>query len=118
MSTKFFAVQSTQYAHVVAPESAFSTDSEHTTLSAARKALSKARGEMRSACGPNSWSCNFRIIALRNVTMRSSCCDCETPENVTWVWPAGEVCPYHSYQCDRCADYEYPDEQIGDEEYP
>ncbi len=99
MATYKFALQDTDRPFGLCeqiPGTAWSEGSRHTTLSAAQKALGKARAEMARYCGPSGWDRNFRIVALVDTTMTSSdyCPTCFRELRQSYVWPAGQTSPY------------------------
>ena len=106
----------------VIPDWAWKRLSRHTTLSAARKAEDRARGDMHEATGPAGWSDHFRVVPLRDtrltqtyVCLRTIRYDpspnCAVSVDVTITWPAGEPKPFPAmpdgwdsyYQCAACA---------------
>jgi len=106
----------------VIPDWAWKRLSRHTTLSAARKAEDRVRGDMHEAAGPAAWGDHFRVVPLRDTGLtRTHVClgtirhdpspNCAVSVDVTITWPAGEplsfpVTPDYwdsHYQCAACA---------------
>ena len=106
----------------VIPDWAWKRLSRHTTLSAARKAEDRARGDMHEATGPAAWSDHFRVIPLRDTVLQQTyvCLgtilhdpspNCAISVGVAQPWPAGELRPFPAmpagwdsyYQCMACA---------------
>lgn len=118
MANKNFAVQETSRPFGPTEQAhGFTTCSEHSTLSAARKAAEKLAAAMRARCGQGAWDSHRRIIALRTQTMTEThyCCGAITDRNEfcpdwaehreSFIWALGEPMPYRPglWQCAKCA---------------
>ena len=51
------------------PEDEWREVSKYTSLAAARRAYGRGLAEMYKVCGPNAWNSNWRVRALRDVTL-------------------------------------------------
>jgi hypothetical protein len=95
--------------------------SRHATLSAARKAVRRYRGEMAQHCGPSAWDNHYAIFALKATSLRATnyCYHCHAEITRTADWPAGtrepwiEMPRFCSPECER-ADNERYDKRITD----
>jgi len=91
----------------MSPDSYSYVASQHTSLSAARKAVARYRAEMRQACGPTAWNDHFAIFALKGLRLKTidycQHCGREMVEYADWgadcIEPRLQLSEYCSAAC-------------------